>query len=84
MQQRRWWLSINRESFPEADGSGFLNSAANWLAGSESAQAGGLRLSHGLFSFSWGVLVSLTWVLSAAAVSVRNYFNLTISCEVCG
>lgn len=29
------------------------------------------------------VLVCLTWVLSVAGMSVCNYFNLTISSEVC-
>lgn len=60
-----------------------LNRAASWLAGSESAQAGALWL-HTLTLSLFCVLLCLTWVLCVAGMSVCNYFNLTISCEVCG
>lgn len=50
------------------------------VAGSESEQAGGLRLSpRPLFC----ELVCLTWVLPAASERTRDYFNLTISSQAC-
>lgn len=84
MQEKPRWSgtqAVNQTGHVWGNGGSYQQAESafwKWVTGSESEQAGGLRLSPGpLFC----ELVCLTWALPAVDERTRNYFNLTISSQ---